>query len=169
MMDIALLLKYHEQVRKRTLRLIEAIPPDEVEWRYHESKFSVGDLVRHIATTERYIFAESVQFKSPQYPGCGKEMAEGFERVLAFFNTLHKESMEIFSRLTNDDLEKKCLTPAGSHIAIGKWLMLMSEHEIHHRGQLYVYLGLLGIKVPPLYGVTSEEALERSRSYHTLD
>ena len=163
-MDISQLLKYHEQVRKRTLRLITCIPHDHVEWRYNESKFSVGDLVRHIATTERYIFAESVQFKSPRYPGCGKDMAEGYENILAFFNGLHNESMEIFSRLTNDDLEKKCLTPAGSQIDLGKWLMLMTEHEIHHRGQLYVYLGLLGVKVPPLYGLTSEEALARSRS-----
>ncbi len=33
----------------------------------------------------------------------------------------------------------------------------MIEHEIHHRGEIYAYLGLLGVKTPPLYGMTSEE------------
>jgi hypothetical protein len=40
----------------------------------------------------------------------------------------------------------------------------MTEHEIHHRGQIYLYLSMLGIKTPPLYGLTSEEVLERSKT-----
>jgi uncharacterized damage-inducible protein DinB len=36
----------------------------------------------------------------------------------------------------------------------------MVEHEIHHRGELYAYLGLLNVKVPPLYGLTSEQLRE---------
>lgn len=154
--------RYHEQVRKRTLRLIGCIPPDSIEWRYADHKFSIGDLVRHIAITERYIFAESMQFRAPRYPGCGKEFADGYGKILEFFTALHQESIEIFSRLTPEDLKRKCLTPAGTEIALQKWMILMTEHEIHHRGQLYVYLGLLNVPVPPLYGVTSEEARERS-------
>lgn len=38
-----------------------------------------------------------------------------------------------------------------------KWLRLMPEHEIHHRGQIYALLGLLDVPAPPLYGLTSEE------------
>jgi uncharacterized damage-inducible protein DinB len=38
----------------------------------------------------------------------------------------------------------------------------MVEHECHHRGQLYLYLAHLDIPTPPLYGLTSEEVLERS-------
>jgi hypothetical protein len=33
----------------------------------------------------------------------------------------------------------------------------MVEHEIHHRGQVYIYLSLLGVATPPLYGLTSEQ------------
>jgi len=36
------------------------------------------------------------------------------------------------------------------------------EHEVHHRGQIYLMLGMLGIPTPPLYGLTSEEVRERS-------
>ena len=38
----------------------------------------------------------------------------------------------------------------------------MAEHEIHHRGQLYMALGMFGVETPPLYGLTSEEVRARS-------
>jgi uncharacterized damage-inducible protein DinB len=38
----------------------------------------------------------------------------------------------------------------------------MVEHEVHHRGQLYLYLSMLGFETPPLYGMTSEEVIEKS-------
>jgi uncharacterized damage-inducible protein DinB len=38
----------------------------------------------------------------------------------------------------------------------------MIEHEIHHRGQLYMYLGMLGLSAPPLYGLTEEDVKARS-------
>jgi uncharacterized damage-inducible protein DinB len=38
----------------------------------------------------------------------------------------------------------------------------MVEHEAHHRGQIYLYLGLLDVPTPPLYGLTSEEVRARN-------
>jgi uncharacterized damage-inducible protein DinB len=38
----------------------------------------------------------------------------------------------------------------------------MVEYEIHHRGQIYIYLALLGVPTPPLYGLTSEQVVEPS-------
>jgi uncharacterized damage-inducible protein DinB len=38
----------------------------------------------------------------------------------------------------------------------------MVEHEVHHRAQIYVYLGILGIPTPALYGLTSEEVRART-------
>jgi uncharacterized damage-inducible protein DinB len=66
--------------------------------------------------------------------------------------------VEIFSRLSDEDLQKKCATPEGSQITKWKWLRLMLEHEIHHRGQIYLYLAILGVPTPSLYGLTSEQA-----------
>jgi len=37
----------------------------------------------------------------------------------------------------------------------------MVEHEIHHRGQIYLYLAIQGVPTPPLYGLTSEEVAAR--------
>jgi uncharacterized damage-inducible protein DinB len=40
----------------------------------------------------------------------------------------------------------------------------MIEHEVHHRGQIYLYLAMLEIPTPPLYGLTEEEVKKRSVS-----
>jgi uncharacterized damage-inducible protein DinB len=90
-------------------------------------------------------------------------LAEGRENVLALLNRLHQESMEIFSRLSPEDLQKKCVTPGGTPITVWKWLRAMVEHEVHHRAQMYVYLGMLGVQTPPIYGLTSEEVRARSQ------
>ena len=82
--------------------------------------------------------------------------------MIQFYDDQYEASIEIIASLEPEDFFKKCKTPAGIDITIWKWLRLMIEHEIHHRGQLYVYLGLLGIKPPPIYGLTSEEVIERS-------
>ena len=59
-----------------------------------------------------------------------------------FMERSHRESVEIFSHLTNDALNSKCTTPDGASIAVWKWLRAMVEHEIHHRGQIYIYLAI---------------------------
>jgi uncharacterized damage-inducible protein DinB len=47
-------------------------------------------------------------------------------------------------------------------MSVWKWLRAMIEHEVHHRGQIYLMLGMLDVPTPPLYGLTSEEVRERS-------
>lgn len=155
---------YFEKVRGRTLRVVKCIPPEKIDWSYAEGKFTLGDLMRHLAVAERYMFAENVQFKPSRYPGHLKELADGYDAALELMNRLHGESMEIFGKLSDKDLRKKCETPGGVEITVWKWLRSMVEHEIHHRGQIYLYLAMLGVPTPPLYGLTSEQVLERSIS-----
>ena len=155
-------LDYFERVRARTLRVIKCIPPEKLDWTYREGKFTLSDLIRHIAATERYMFAENVRFRESRYPGHGKELADGQREVLEFINRAHAEAVAIFRELSDEDLQKKCTTPGGTSITVWKWLRAMIEQEIHHRGQIYLYLAMLDIPTPPLYGLTSEEVLERS-------
>jgi uncharacterized damage-inducible protein DinB len=157
-------LDYYEKVRQRTLKVIACIPADKFDWRYAEGKFSFADIIRHLAAIERYMYAENAQLKPSRYPGHGRELADGPENVLAFFNRMHRESVEILSRLSLDDLQKKCVTPGNVPITVWKWLRAMVEHEVHHRAQIYIYLGMLGIATPPIYGLTSEEVKARSSS-----
>jgi uncharacterized damage-inducible protein DinB len=154
---------YWEKVRQRTLRVIACIPPEKFDWTYSDGKFSFADIIRHLGAIERYMYGENAQRKPSRYPGHGKELADGPENVLGFLDRMHRESMEIFSRLTDTDLNQKCITPGGAPITVWKWLRAMVEHEVHHRAQIYVYLGILGIPTPPIYGLTSEEVRARSR------
>jgi uncharacterized damage-inducible protein DinB len=160
--NIESFLPYLKSVRERTMRLARAIPPDKLEWACAPGKFTLGDLLRHIAAIERYLWAELVQGKPNRYHGCGRDLADGYDNVLNFVERTHAESVEIFSRLTPDDLKKKSATPEGSPISTWKILRLAVEHEIHHRGEMYVYLGMLGVQTPPLYGMTSEQVMELS-------
>lgn len=155
-------LEYCDKVRERTLRLIKVVPPDQLDWSYKPGKFSIGDQIRHIATIERYMFAETIAGRPSAYQGCGKELADGYDNVLTFFNELHEQSLTIFRQLSDADLQRKCTTPGHVEMRIWKWMRAMVEHEIHHRGELYIYLNLLGIKTPPMYGLTAEEVAQNS-------
>ncbi|HAS42023.1 MAG TPA: DinB family protein [Microscillaceae bacterium] len=155
--DINDFLDYYKKVRKRTLRLIKHIPADKIEWSYHPDKFTFGDLIRHLANTERYMYCENVCFRPSLYPGHGTEFAEGYDNIVAYLNEKHQESLEVLGQITSEDLQKKCTTPGGVALRVWKWLRLMAEHEIHHRGQMYTYLGFLGETVPSIYGLTEQE------------
>jgi uncharacterized damage-inducible protein DinB len=150
-------LEYFGNIRKRTMSVAHCIPPDKLDWTYTPGKFTFGDLLRHLAVTERYLWGENVQGRRSRYTQHSKELADGFQNVLAFMERLHAESISIFSQLSDEQLQQKCKTPAGAQITTWKWLRLMAEHEIHHRGQIYLYLSMLGVKSPPLYGLTSEQ------------
>lgn len=162
-------LDYYSKVRRRTRRVIDVIPPEHIEWTYREGKWTLGDLIRHLGALERWMFAETVRGAPSRYQGCGVELAEGFGAegygaTLAYLDRMHKESLAIFRQLTPEDLAGRCVTPGGASLPVWKWLRSMVEHEIHHRGQIYLYLGLLGVETPPLYGLTSEQVRERSSS-----
>jgi len=150
-------LKYYSRIKYRTRRLFDYIPKDKIEWTFAEGKFTIGDLIRHLANIERMMYAENAQFQPSQYAGCGTKYAKGWEAVVNYYDDLQKESFDIFSKLTPEDLNKKTMTPGGVEITLWKWLRAMVEHEIHHRGQIYLYLSMLGIKTPPMFGMTSEE------------
>jgi uncharacterized damage-inducible protein DinB len=153
---------YFERVRERTMRVAACIPREHIEWTYKPGKYTLGDLLRHLAGIERWMFAENAVLRPSRYPGHGRELADGYDAIFDYMRRLHAESMQIFRSLSDDDLEKKTMTPGGAELRVGKWMRSMIEHEIHHRGALYTYLGILGIETPPLYGLTEEEVKRRS-------
>ena len=75
---------------------------------------------------------------------------------------MHAESRAIFSSLSAERYQERVATPAGTSITLWKWLRAMLEHEAHHRGQLYMMLGLRDVPTPPIYGLTSEEVRDRA-------
>lgn len=156
--------EYLDKVHQRTMRAVRCIPADKLDWSYAEGKFTLGDLVRHMGAIERYMFGETIQGKPSSYSGCGKYLADGIDEVIQFKDTMDRETVEIIRTLGEDGMTRKCITPDGASITVWKWLRLMVEHEIHHRGQLYIYLAMLEVPTPPLYGLTAEQLVERSAS-----
>jgi uncharacterized damage-inducible protein DinB len=153
------LIDYFDKVRGRTMRVAACIPPERLEWSYAEGKFTFGDLLRHLGAIERWMFAENAALRPSRYPGHGIDLAAGYDAVFAYIRRRHEESLPIFRAA---DLTARTTTPGGAAMSVEKWIRSMIEHEIHHRGQLYTYLGILGIETPPLYGLTSEEVKARS-------
>jgi uncharacterized damage-inducible protein DinB len=153
---------YFDGVRGRTLRVAACIPRDRLEWAPRAGAFTFGDLLRHLGAVERYMFAENAQGLPSRYPGHGRELADGYDEVMEFLARTHSEAMTIFRTLSASDLERRCETPGSVAMTTWKWLRAMVEHEVHHRGQIYLMLGLLGVATPPLYGLTSEEVRARS-------
>lgn len=157
-------LAYFESVRRRTRAVAACIPEDRIEWSPGEGRFTSGDLVRHIAATERWLWGETVQGHPSRYPGHGRELADGKDAVLDYLDRMYGETVAIIGSLTREQLESRCETLGGWEMRVWKWLRLMIEHEIHHRGQLYSILGQLQVTTPALFGVREHEVREMSES-----
>ena len=168
MFDLAEFLHHFDRVRERTRRVAACIPEEQVEWTHKPGSFTLGDVVRHIAVTERFIWAETVHDRQSAYVTHGRELADGRDAVLAFLDRMHEESMAQFRTLTPDALAGTCATPEGTRLTTWKWLRMMPEHEIHHRGQLYTMLGILNVPTPPLYGMTATEVQQRSKKLDVI-
>lgn len=156
------LLTYIDRSHQRTARVVRCVTPDSLEHSFGEGRFTLGDIVRHLAGFNRYMFAETAAMHVSRYSGHGRELADGFAPVVNYMETLHAETMSVLRSLPPERFHGKCTTPDGASITVWKWLRAMTEHEAHHRGQIYFCLGLLGVQTPPLFGLTPEEVRERS-------
>ena len=162
--NVASFIAYWQRIHERTERVIAAIPAQQYDWRPTDDAFSFADLIRHLAAIERFMFAENVSGRWSTYPGHGSELADGAHDVLQYYRTMHQEAVALVAQLSDADLQLPCTTPGGTTMTRAKWLRAMIEHEVHHRGQIYLMLKLTGVTTPPLYGLTSEQVRENSRS-----
>ncbi len=160
--NIEIFLDYYGKVQARTKRVVDCVPPEKLEWTFAEGHFTLGDLVRHLAAINRFMFLECAMGRPTRYPGHSHDLTDGYDATMKYFADRQREVIDMLRRLTPEQLNLKCRTPDGAEITVWKWLRSMVEHEIHHRGQIYIYLAMLGVKTPPLYGLTSEQVKERS-------
>src|SRR6185295_5934288 len=105
------LVRYFDRVRERTMRVVAVVPPDKIDWTYRDGKFTLGDLMRHLASIERWMFAENAAGRPSLYPGHGRELADGYDAIVDYMRRMHAEATEIFESLTDADLDRKCMTP----------------------------------------------------------
>jgi uncharacterized damage-inducible protein DinB len=133
----------------------------------------VADLARHLGRAERDFFVARVCGATPRV-ALGSDAALGrsgdtdLARALAELDALHEESCAMLADLGSREGEgallRRVTTPVGAEITAWKLLRAMCEHEAHHRGQLTLYLRMLGVEPPPIFGHKAEavgEALRR--------
>lgn len=156
-------LAYYEKTRTVTTQVIQVIPPDKVDWSYMKGKFTIGDLVRHIAAIERQVFAEIAKGNKSAYKGCGKELADGYENIVSYFNEMHLQSVEIFKSVPSESMTQSIKSLDGKEVELKNFLRALVVHEIHHRGALCIYLNLLGVVTPPIIGLMEEQVIQLSK------
>ncbi|MGZ3902370.1 MAG: DinB family protein [Bacteroidia bacterium] len=156
-------LSYYEKTRQVTSKVIKVIPHEKVNWSYMPGKFTIGDMVRHMAAIERWVFAEVAIDNKPAYRGCGKELADGYDNIVSYFNRMQEQSLNIFKSLQDKDLTRSVKTLDGKDIELGSFLRALLLHEIHHRGALCIYLNLLNVTTPPIIGLKEEEVIQLSK------
>ncbi|RZJ33012.1 MAG: DinB family protein, partial [Flavobacterium sp.] len=131
---------YYEKTRQITNGVINVIPKDNMDWAYMTGKFTIADLVRHLASIERNVFAETALGGKSRYKGCGKELADGYDNVIFYFNRMHEESINIFRSLHDASLNDMVRSVDGREIGLHSFLRALIVHEIHHRAALCIYL-----------------------------
>lgn len=156
-------LSYYEKTREATERIIQAIPPDQLDWTYAPGKFTFADLIRHLAAIERHVFLEVIQGNRPNYSGCGKELADGYDEVMTYFREMHRQFIETLSQLSDADLQQPVTTLNGQTTTAANFLRALIVHEVHHRAAMCIYLNLINVESPPVIGLTEQQVIERSK------
>ena len=145
-----------------TRRLLERIPSDRLDWRPHAKSTPLGKLGNHIASLPGR-FAEALlsdgmdisKFVPPPEPKSAADLVKTLDDGLA-------KAKQIFAAMGDDEaMANWTLSLAGKEILgmprIALVRTLILNHSIHHRGQLSVYLRLLDVPLPPIYGPTADE------------
>lgn len=147
-----------------TRRILERVPEDKLSWKPHEKSMSLGQLAMHIAKVPGAIaFITSKDFFdvltgnfAPPAPKDKAEIRAALEESVATVEATLKETSEEAAHaswhLMSGDRELQ------ARPRYKAWRTLMLNHWYHHRGQLSVYLRLLGVSVPSVYGPSADES-----------
>ncbi|MFZ5815541.1 MAG: DinB family protein [Bacillota bacterium] len=148
--------RYWEGVRERTLRFIDPIPPEAMDFSPHPGKYTMGDLIRHIASTE-LMFVNAALDGRWGYRGHHRSLGATKEEALAYLMAAHSTVMARLNSAPDALLGEKRPTLDGHPVSAWRLLMLMVEHEVHHRSQISQYLVDLGVQPPQIFGKAMEE------------
>jgi uncharacterized damage-inducible protein DinB len=150
------LLNLSEKEFSTTLRVLRAFPPEQNEFKPHERS---SDVMRLSSTFvfEMYLATAHLlgntldrsKFKTYK-PDSVKAVTEDFERESAqFLNGL--------KQLPEAELNKT-VEFAGRKFVADEFMLMMLHDQIHHRGQLTVYVRMAGGKVPSIYGPSADDS-----------
>ena len=147
-----------------TRKFLERVPADKLGWRPHEKSMTAGQLALHVAQVPLGVLGMAMKDAAPppNFSG-GRQQPESVAEVVAAL-----EQSAAFVRQTLPTLDDRRMADTFRVVAGGQTLMalprqtflrrILLNHWYHHRGQLGVYLRLLGAAVPSSYGPSGDES-----------
>jgi len=146
-----------------TRRVLDRVPGDKLDWRPHLKSMSLGQLAMHVATIPGNIsgllradeFDASQANFAPPTPNSVEEIITAFDASLKtaedYLRSLDEQTAAASWRLAFKG--KEIFTAPRSNVIRS----IMLNHWYHHRGQLSVYLRLLEVPLPVIYGRSADE------------
>ncbi len=158
--DIGSYLGFFDSLRRRTERDVAALPPAAVGWTppaiEGETGWTIGQIVGHIGGSRLY-FASAycnegwIWDEPPTDPRDQSTWLPWLEESAARFAARLKDTPDAWLKRRIEMID----TP-GRRISGWRLLMMMLEHEVHHRSQIDSYAGLMGWPVPHIFGRSKE-------------
>jgi uncharacterized damage-inducible protein DinB len=160
------LLPEFDQEMANTRKVLERVPDDKWGWKPHEKSGTVGWLAGHVGTVPEWLTmtlnSESLDYAPVDGPAYTPPKIENAKQLLAAFDKAAREARTALVAASDQDFMKNWTLLAGGkeiftmpRIACVRGMIL--NHLIHHRGQLTVYLRLVNVPVPGLYGPSADE------------
>ena len=154
------LLPEFEEEMKTTRRLLERVPTDKGKWKPHEKSFSLGHLAQLVSWMPEWIGQTLRERERVLKPGGGYTY-ETTQTLLKTFDENVAKTREAIKASKDKDYDAEWSLKVGDHTV---WTAPRKQvvrthlnHLIHHRGQLTVYLRLVDVPLPPIYGPTADE------------
>jgi uncharacterized damage-inducible protein DinB len=150
---------------ERSRRALEQVPEGKYDWKPHDKSMIFGYLADMVATMPSWVVMAIARDELDVAPTDGSTMKQPpNETSEALLNALDKAAADARSALekTNDEhLMTSWRLLAGGHVVMetprNVVIQDMINHWAHHRGQMTVYLRLMGAKVPALYGPSADD------------
>ena len=145
--DTERLVSNWNRIHKDTSRVLRAAPDDKLDWRPKDDMFTMRELIGHIPQAELVLVRSALAGSTQKVPF---DFSRSAEEIATAFDSQHAELAREVSTLTAEQLKEE-VEFHGKRLRRGVLLAFVTEHEIHHRGQLYTYYRLAGIEPPNLH------------------
>ena len=160
-----LLLAQLERELERSRRALEQVPEGKYDWKPHDKSMILGYLAGMVATIPTWIAMTVTQDELDVAPVDGPkiEMArnETSDALLKALDKAGADARAALEQTTEEHLLTSWRLLARGQVVIEepRYVMIQDtiNHWAHHRGQMTVYLRLLGAKVPALYGPSADD------------
>ena len=146
-----------------TRRVLERAPEQHFGWKPHEKSMTLGRLAGHVAEIPGWVKLIIEQDEVDFDPGSYKPpQVDTSADLLTLYDANVKALSDTMKGMTNEQLLRVWRLKMGGQVRIemprmGVIRAFLLSHTYHHRGQLAVYLRLLDVPVPSVYGPSADE------------